>query len=105
MLKLVSAEAATDTCLWVAILLDAALITMAIIVAWLFFTRRRVAVTAFIALLIARIVVSIIQLPLTENALGVDAEDFTDVVQSIVYSAVWIPYFLKSKRVRNTFVK
>lgn len=29
----------------------------------------------------------------------------TEIVRSIIYCCIWIPYFLRSERVRNTFVK
>jgi len=32
-----------------------------------------------------------------------DAELYRDLVRAVIASAIWIPYFLYSKRVRNTF--
>ena len=34
-----------------------------------------------------------------------DGSAAADIVRSMIYSCIWIPYFLRSKRVRNTFVK
>ncbi|MNI47177.1 hypothetical protein D3C73_1016770 [compost metagenome] len=30
---------------------------------------------------------------------------YTDLIRSVIYALIWIPYLLRSKRVKNTFVK
>src|SRR5262249_40369081 len=50
------------------------------------------------ALIIAVIAAGVFNAPLT-------AEDFKDGLRPFVYLAVWGPYMMKSKRVRNTFGK
>ena len=34
-----------------------------------------------------------------------DPTGASDIIKSIISAAIWIPYFLKSKRVKETFVK
>lgn len=37
-------------------------------------------------------------------AQGNDGTFMREVTRSILYACIWIPYFIRSKRVRNTFV-
>lgn len=34
-----------------------------------------------------------------------DSQSMKEIVRAIIAASIWIPYFLKSERVRNTFVK
>jgi hypothetical protein len=38
-------------------------------------------------------------------ASGVGMESYKDLLQTLVSASIWIPYFLISKRVNNTFIK
>lgn len=44
------------------------------------------------------------QIPLAREA-GNGTADLRNLVKSIISCAIWIPYFLKSDRVKNTFIK
>ena len=92
--------------LWLSYSINLAIIVATVVAAVLFFKKRRIAVPAFVGLMAAYIVASIIQAFLSAAILQeIDVADIIDSVgRSCVQGAVWIPYFLKSKRVKNTFV-
>lgn len=77
-------------------------------VAWLFFTHDSRTPRMFIVWLVASVLFPaadfyfVSGLPL-EEARG--SSDVAPLVRSIWSAAFWIPYFLKSQRVRNTFTK
>ena len=68
-----------------------------------FFRCRSTAPSLVIALLIARALFSLIDQILIMAVLKA-SPDAGDLIRSLVYVAVWIPYFLLSKRVKATFV-
>ena len=106
LLKMVDPEMANDSRLWIIWLIDVAIIAATVSVAWAFFSHRRVAVKAIILLMVAIIAASVVQLLLNARVSGADTFDnATSVVRPCVFSAIWIPYFLKSRRVKNTFIK
>lgn len=41
----------------------------------------------------------------TDEEIYTNSDISTPIYQAIIYSALWIPYFIKSKRVANTFTK
>ncbi len=91
--------------LWLSGLIDVAMIIATIVVAVFFFKKRRIAVHAIVGLMAASIIVSTIQTFLNVSMFGeVDSDTIEPIVHACVFGAVWIPYFLKSKRVKNTFV-
>lgn len=75
-----------------------------ICVAVLFFRKKRIAPGAFITLLIGNLIVSFICAAWTSDVFNIPFK-VGGVVGAVVYSAVWIPYFLLSKRVKNTFTE
>ena len=83
------------------------MITTCIVVAVPFFGCRRVAVRAIIALLLAAIAATGSQHLLNRSMFGADTlpESLTAVIHASGFASVWIPYFVWSKRVRNTFIK
>jgi len=71
-----------------------------------FFGKKRSAPATMIGLMIANLVSSLL---LMLFAFGMDAEEFAvadikNFATGLVSSAIWIPYFLTSKRVKATFV-
>jgi len=105
-LKTVQPDLLSKSLLWFNGLIDIAMILATIIVAVLFFSRRRVAVKAIIALLTASIVANIFQLMINTILFNeiLDAS-VKSVLHACVFAAIWIPYFIRSKRVKNTFVE
>ena len=79
-----------------------------IVLLYLFFTKKR----AFPKVMIVVLLVSLLY-PFAEYALYsyfsvMDEEAHTqlgkDIIRALIYCAIWIPYFLKSERVKQTFV-
>ena len=105
MIQSFAPELTSDSRLWLVGLIDVAMIVATIIVAVFFFKKRRVAVRAIIGLMVASILASVVQALLNAAMFeGGDADTFKPVIHACVFGAVWIPYFLKSKRVKNTFI-
>ena len=95
-------EMISDPRLWLIGVIEIGMMVATILVAILFFRKRPIAVPAIIALMAAAIFISIIQAILTAQVFGY--LDFASTLQTSIYAALWIPYFLRSKRVKNTFV-
>jgi len=99
-------ELSSDPRLWLVCLIDVVMIIACVFVAILFFNKRRITVRAIIALMGSSIVASIIQALLNTAMFGEgDMETVESVLHSCVYASIWIPYFLKSNRVKNTFTE
>jgi hypothetical protein len=77
---------------------------------WLFFNKSKRVPRLFIIWLALLAVTQIIDLLLTNQIPAVasqptDPESIKDVARSIIGAAIWIPYFMKSRRVDNTFIE
>lgn len=76
--------------------------------AYLFFTKSYYFLVIFIGILVATIAfyliyIAIIFWAIPSNHLLIK-HTVIDILQVGIYSAIWIPYMLRSKRVKNTFV-
>lgn len=77
---------------------------------WLFFNKSQRVPRLFIiwfVLLAATQIIDLLlvnQIPAAANQ-PTDLESIKDVTRSIISAAIWIPYFMISKRVKNTFIE
>jgi H+/Cl- antiporter ClcA len=78
-------------------------------VAWIFFKKSNQTPKFYIIWLVLLALVQIAdallvkQIPMAA-AQSADPEIIRDIARSIIGAVVWIPYFLVSKRVKNTFI-
>ena len=79
----------------------------AVVAAFLFFSKNKMTPKVAIAFLVTNLALMLIGtvMIVEEFGSGVDSEAYTDLIRSVVAAAIWIPYFINSKRVKNTFVK
>jgi hypothetical protein len=105
MIKNFSPELLDDPRFWLIGLIDIVNIVAGIIIAVFFFKKLILAKKAIIGLMLAVMFFTICQTLLNISIFGEgDFEFFKPVLHAIVFGSIWIPYFLKSKRVKNTFV-
>jgi hypothetical protein len=100
--------------LWVPIIIfelvaDVLIVIGSIVVLVLFFRKSRHAPRVIVGWLAALLLVQIVDLVLTRQipavASQVEFDDYRDLLRSAVAAAIWIPYFLVSRRVKNTFIE
>jgi hypothetical protein len=92
------------------VLMNLALFTFTLWLLWNFFTKSRRTPKLFVIWLAASAGTRILDHLLSSQILTVDDKPFDpadvrDLVRSIVGAAIWIPYFLRSERVKNTFIE
>jgi len=87
----------------VMVFLDVATFIFTIVVAVLFFRRKESTKHWFPALLLFNLLAAVFSgnAGATMLKIGVDT---SGMIRALVYAAIWIPYFMASKRVTRTFV-
>ena len=94
--------------LWFEVIANPLMMLAATVVAGLFFLRSYWFPRLFIGFVLANLLVQTVDLWLASGipndpAAGVQGEDTLQLVRSVIYGAIWIPYMRMSRRVRNTF--
>lgn len=85
---------------------NVAMFAFTLVLIWLFFRKSRRTPRLFVIWLILLLVVQVVDTTLISSlGLPIDKDSVRDIVRSLVATAIWVPYFLVSKRVRNTFVE
>lgn len=77
---------------------------------WIFFRKSKHVPRFFVIWLVLLVAIQIADLLLVNQipalaAQPTDPESLKDLTRSIIGAAIWIPYFMKSKRVKNTFIE
>ncbi|GAB1437850.1 hypothetical protein MASR2M36_05910 [Providencia sp.] len=73
---------------------------------YVFFTKKKLTIRVYIFFQLFSLVLTTSDIILASVLLDldVDASDIRDIFRALIGCAVWIPYFLVSRRVKNTFV-
>ena len=88
---------------------NAALLGWALVLLYLFLTKRRAFPRAMIAFLIVRVVIQMADIfvassiPVAAGSIG--PRVYGSLAGNLLVVLVWVPYFLKSRRVAATFVR
>lgn len=85
---------------------NVAMFAFTLAVMWFFFNKSRRTPRLFIIWLVLLALTQVIDSALASRVgLPVDNASLRDIIRSVAAAAIWIPYFLVSKRVKNTFVE
>jgi len=85
-----------------------AIVIVGLIALWFFLRKSRLAPRWVISWLAAILILGVVDFVLANQipavAAQTDPESIKDLARSVIAAAIWIPYFLVSKRVKATFV-
>ena len=99
-------ELTSDPRFWVSGFIDILMIIATVVVAFFFFKKCHTAVKFIIWLMVASILANLVQVFLNVSMFNeMDYETIEPFIHTSIYGAIWIPYFIKSKRVKNTFTE
>jgi len=84
---------------------DTVLLLLTLVLLWLFLRKSRRVPKLFIGWSLLLVAVPIVELLLASQVPIVASESDENLGRAIVAALIWIPYFMRSKRVKNTFVE
>ncbi len=98
-------ERTSDPRTWIIGAMELMMIVALATVALFFFKKRRITVPAIIVLMAAYIPFELIQVLIKSFQYSqITVYMFRGLVEALVISGIFIPYFMKSHRVKNTFI-
>jgi Protein of unknown function (DUF2569) len=87
-------------------IVNAAMLAFTLALVWFFFRKSRHTPRLYILWLILLAAIQVVDTALVSSlGMPVDKDSMRDLLRSVFTAGVWIPYFLTSKRVKNTFVE
>ncbi len=99
-------ERTSDPRTWVIGAMEIILIAALVAVAIFFFKKRRIAITAIIVLMAACIPFEVVQIVIKSFQYDqLNVYMFRGLLETLITSSVFIPYFMKSQRVKSTFIR
>jgi hypothetical protein len=94
------------TLIVIEMIVNVAMFAFTLALVWFFFRKSRQTPRLYIIWLVLLVVIQVVDTALVSSlGLPVDKDSMRDLIRSVITAGVWIPYFLVSKRVKNTFIE